>query len=552
MLKRYLTSLGQKKLLLWLHFLAVIAVVFFVFRDASRNPVIGEQQAYIKFLTKNTSEPEAVNEFYQQRDYLPVWFDEENRQTLLAKNVLSLFERADDEGLEPRDYLDDELSEKVSRSANMDSRQSALSDYLFTKSVMRYISHMHGGKLRIPEIEAVWPYVQQTKEDVEFLAEGLRNDDLLERLIKFSPQHEQYQKLKKMLHELRQGRRSKAVWTRLPDLGDLKFQQKNPKVVLLRQRLIQAGDLPPGDEKNQMFDNDLKQAIMRYQYRNGLPTTGQPGPKTTSVLNVPVEKRIEQIIVNMERWRHVPLRFEPRHVVVNVPGFELMAIKNGVSELSMRVIIGEKELPTPVFSARLDQVILNPEWHVPRTIAIKEMLEKIHADANYLTDNNLYLTRLDGDQRTVIDPAEIPWPLLGENYFPYEIHQRPGRLNPLGKYKFSIPNRHDVYLHDTPFKSLFKNNQRDMSHGCVRLESPEKLAQFILGNDSYWTPTQIAQTTSAGQQHIIHLRETVPVDIVYFTAWVNQSGQINFFPDVYALDEPIAKAVFKPKRGATQ
>jgi murein L,D-transpeptidase YcbB/YkuD len=206
----------------------------------------------------------------------------------------------------------------------------------------------------------------------------------------------------------------------------------------------------------------------------------------------------------------------------------------------MRVIVGETDLATPVFSAPITKITLNPEWNVPRSISTTELLEKAKLNPNYLVENDFLVYRVSPNKsRTYFDPLEIDWNALSKAYFPYEISQKAGPKNPLGHVKFFIPNNHDIYLHDTPYRQLFDHVFRNLSHGCIRLEHPKSLMRYLLKYDSIWGRESINSAWQSERKLVVELKNKVPVHIFYFTTWIDDDGTINFYPDVYGYDARI-------------
>jgi murein L,D-transpeptidase YcbB/YkuD len=242
----------------------------------------------------------------------------------------------------------------------------------------------------------------------------------------------------------------------------------------------------------------------------------------------PDAARIRAIELNLERWRWLPESFGERHIVVNVPTFTLNAV-DGDRALTMRVVAGEKENPTPIFSDQMTTVVFSPYWNIPATIARKETIPAVLRDPDYLYENDLEVVR----GTRVLDPRTVDWT---DDDPDFRIRQRPGSRNSLGHVKFMFPNKFDVYLHDTPADSLFRRVQRDFSHGCVRVEKPEELAAWVLSGQEGWTPEKIHAAMYSGREQHVAVKRKVPVFIVYQTVWVDGDGKVHFAGDVYGHD----------------
>ena len=267
------------------------------------------------------------------------------------------------------------------------------------------------------------------------------------------------------------------------------------------------------------------------------------GAADFEALDVPAADRVRQIELNLERWRWLPDTLGERHVIVNIPEFVLRVMERGRVVSSMRVIVGKPENPTPVLSAALRYVVFNPLWHVPARIAANEVLAEIQKDPDYLARNNIRV--YDGTERGAheLDPYAIPWHLLTPDDLPYAFRQDPGPENPVGHVKFMCPNPFDVYLHDTPGGALFKRRVRAFSHGCVRVEQPLALAEFVLRGRPEWDLKGIQAAIDTSSNFAVTVPEAIPVHIFYFTAWVDDDGAVQFRRDLYGLDDLLDRAL---------
>jgi murein L,D-transpeptidase YcbB/YkuD len=262
------------------------------------------------------------------------------------------------------------------------------------------------------------------------------------------------------------------------------------------------------------------------------------GAATLRALNVPAADRIQQIVWNLERWRWVPRDLGPHYVTVNAADATLRIIAEGRTVLRSRVVVGDLRHPTPVVQARLEAVILNPTWNVPLSIAVEEILPRLRENPRYLADNHIVILERRGS-----DPFgfAVDWSAVPTDPFPFRLQQQPGPDNPLGRIKFDIPNRFDVYLHDTPVRSLFARPVRTASHGCIRVERADDLAVHVLAESpGGWTRQTLDEAIAAGDSPRITLARPLPVYILYWTAFVGQDGLVHFRDDVYGRDRRLA------------
>ena len=320
----------------------------------------------------------------------------------------------------------------------------------------------------------------------------------------------------------------------------LKLGSRGQAVKLLAKRLFQSSDLEYYDEKYTVFDKQLQDALKRFQRRMGLWASGMLDRRTRNVLNVPAHKRLKTIKLNLERarWEKDPMNCSC--IFVNIPAFMMYFLENGEIALKMRVVVGKKTNPTPIFKAYMSYVVLNPTWSVPQSIVKKEMLKHLQEDPDYLYSRNFKAYDGWSKNRKEIDPFEIDWYQYDENSdLPFSFVKQPGAGNPLGKVKFMFPNRYAVYMHDTNEKKLFKRSVRAFSHGCIRLQNPQKMLEFVADNfmdQPYDSLRQLMQKKKDPTS--VNLTEKIPVYIRYYTSWVNEEG-VNFRGDIYGYDKII-------------
>ena len=330
-------------------------------------------------------------------------------------------------------------------------------------------------------------------------------------------------------------------WPRLSFKSPLRPGASGPEVAALRQRLVASGDLSTAEGSGETFDAGLEAAVWRFQTRHGLVADRIVGRQTLAALNVPAAERARQLAINLERWRWLPRSSAERQLRVNLPAFALELIEKGESVLAMRAIVGRQLRPTPAFVGRMTHLVLNPYWEVPHHLAVVDLLPKIQKDRGYLAKNGIKVFTLGG---VLLNPAAIDWQQLGRGNFPYHLHQDSGPKNALGRIKFVFPNDYTVYLHDTPTPQLFAREQRSFSSGCIRIEKPFALAQLLLRG----TPLADAAALEAALQsgvvsEVVPLPTPVPVYLLYFTAWVEADGTLNFRPDLYNRNSRLAAAL---------
>lgn len=351
------------------------------------------------------------------------------------------------------------------------------------------------------------------------------------------PVNPEYHKLKELLKHYRE-LIAKGGWPEIPvNMPTLKPGMSSDIVPAVRKRLQAekpydssvAADSP-------VYDADLIQAVKTFQSSYGLTSDGIIGRKTRVALRMPVEKRIQSILASMERWRWMPRNLQGRYILVNLPSYYLNLYEDGRPVWGTRVINGSKKHPSPSINMTIKQVKVNPKWHVPNSIAVKEIIPKLLEDPDYLTKNDYVV--VERGTTNIIDPYTIPWAEFTDpKKFPYLIRQGSGDENALGRLKFVMPNRHHIYLHDTPTKHLFKRDVRAFSHGCVRVQSPYELAGILLNKDQPdQARLQVLQRIDQGETQDVDLPDRIPVYLTYFTADVSADGDVRFRRDIYGRD----------------
>jgi murein L,D-transpeptidase YcbB/YkuD len=394
-------------------------------------------------------------------------------------------------------------------------------------------------------IEAEW-FAKRGSVDVSsVLEQALRKKQIREELMRLRPLQASYERLRQVLARYRE-LSLKGEWPLVSGGPLLKEGSLSDRVAELRKRLSVSGDLAAdGANGGNLFDEKLKQSLTVFQKRHGLKADGNLGPATVDALNVPLSQRIRQIELNMERLRWILGNVEERSIVVNIANFELDVMENGKSVLSMRVVVGKPFWRTPVFTAKMTHVVINPPWNVPDKIAREEVLKKIKNNPDYLVEQNIKVLRGWGPRQEEIDPETIDWSEVTPKTLTYHFRQEPGPLNPLGRLKFMFPNTFDVYLHDTPSKRLFSENVRTFSHGCTRIEKPIELGEYVLRDTPGWTRERLLTGMEEGTEKKVFISRPLNVHFLYLTAWVDEGGTLQFRNDIYGRDKSLDEALRK-------
>ncbi|MBL0712725.1 MAG: L,D-transpeptidase family protein [Desulfosarcina sp.] len=363
--------------------------------------------------------------------------------------------------------------------------------------------------------------------------------------------HPPYDGFRGMRRALARYRRiaARGGWETIPAGPRLARGMENETVGRLRRRLAQSGDLTDIQHFNPyLFDRPLEKAVAAFQTRHGIQPDGIVGAQTHRAMNVPVAHRIRQLEINMERWRWIPKDLGRRYLMVNIADYTLVAVEAGRARIRMRVIVGRSYRKTPVFSEDMTYLVLNPYWEVPPKLALEDVLPKIRKDPGYMQRQGLRLFADWGPDARELTRSDIDWQRLAAGGFGLRLRQDPGPHNALGRIKFMLPNKHAVYLHDTPAKSQFAAFARSFSSGCIRVEDPIGLAAFVLEDASSWDREAIQAVIAAGDRRVVRLNRPISVHILYWTAWSDASGTIHFREDIYDRDQPLIKAL-RSRRG---
>jgi len=493
-----------------------------------------------------------VQSFYEPVGYALSW-TRGGAATNQAKAVIEVLQGADAKGLNAEDYDGSRWAARLANLSLPDGRPSesdfAEFDLALTVSLMRYMSDLHFGRANPGLFHSEFDIETQKGDLPAFLRERvLPAPSVKAALDEIEPPYEGYRRTEQALQRyLALAREDHGVL--LPDTRKPVDPGKPYSAVAqLADRLRRLGDLPenqPVPLESGIYEGPLVDAVKHFQMRHGLDVDGRIGKATLAQLNTPLMDRVRRLQLTLERWRWVPHHFPRPPIVVNIPEFELRALDDSYkTELAMKVVVGiAYRHQTPVFMAKMREVVFRPYWYVPLSIQRAELMPKLDKDASYLAKNRYEVITPQGAVVTngTVDEATLAQLRAGK----LRIRQIPGPENALGLVAFMFPNPYDVYLHSTPAKVLFERSRRDFSHGCIRAEKPEPLAEWVLSRQPGWTPQRIADAMNGDKTMHVALGQPIPVLIVYATAVVLGSGEVRFFPDIYGLDSELAELLAK-------
>jgi murein L,D-transpeptidase YcbB/YkuD len=486
-----------------------------------------------------------LTELYHGNGLKPFWIVD-GKPSPRAAETLAVLEDAESQGLVPNDYFVDKIHQYW---GSKDTSGLVRLDILLTLGTMRYVGDQREGRMEPHKADAK---LFATARDADVDWDALRKTafeapDMKAFLEQQAPPFPQYGQLRKKLAEYR-AIAAKGGWPSIPAGETLKPGMEDKRVSMVRKRLAVTGDLASGNMDGAVFDAALEEAVKRFQKRHNLTPDGTVGKQTIAAMNVTVESRIDQIVLNMERYRWLKRTLMgERFVAVNIAGFEAVAGKPGKFDLRMPVIVGKTYHETPVFNDTIKYVEFNPYWNLPPSIASDETLPKLKKDPHYLKKNNMRIFKGWGPDAPELDATTIDWSKVSKKDMKkYRIRQDPGPDNALGTVKLVFPNKYDVYLHDTPAHGLFKMEQRAFSHGCIRMGRPAEMAAWVLGGaEKGWSLARVNEVIAGGKRQVVVLDQPVPIYILYRTAYVNpEDNALYFYEDVYGRDKLLAEALF--------
>ncbi|OXA70157.1 L,D-transpeptidase [Flavobacterium aquidurense] len=460
-----------------------------------------------------------VLDLYKKKEYNAIWHDDKRVSefgSLLYHKIRLLSDQGIKATMPYMDLVDDVFNESVSNKLPQIDTELLLSNmYVF------YASNVYSGVDPATLKKIGWFLPAKSISYAKILDSLMVDPDRLnkdENLL-----FGQYYKLKAMLKKYRTIEQNNQ-WTKI-DIDSATYKDLKPfdsgvAVKQIRTRLFVVGDLAQ-DSKRDVYDEEMMAGILKYKKRYGLKLNYALTREHINQMNEPIGNRIKTIMLNMERCRWIPanLAQASEYIMVNIPSFVLVYVKDGKYELMSDVFVGTRMTETVIFSGMMDRIVFSPYWYVPQSIIKNELKLKMAEDKNYLADHNM------------------EW--NGGN-----VRQKPGPKNSLGLVKFMFPNPNDIYLHDTPAKSLFDFEKRIFSHGCINVKEAKGLALAILKDNPDWPVDKIDQAMSGEKETTCTLKNKIPIYIGYFTAWVNNDGEIGFYPDVYDRDPQLDKLLY--------
>ena len=487
-----------------------------------------------------------LGQLYGQTNSVPLWV-KDGKPTSQAKAMIESLKGADDRGLNSADYDADLLAGWMTAPGlkTPNSVEVAEFDVALSVATIRYVSNLYLGRINPRSVGFglnVEPKRLDVPKRVRELTQSPKTKDILASL---EPQFPMYRPLREALVRYRKlARELPRVRFTFPAKFTPGMSHKD--VPALRKLLVALGDLKvekPGGESSELYDPELVKAVMTYQIRHGIGNDGIIGKATLARLSMPIADRLKQIQLGLERLRWLPSEVRGHYLIVNIPSFKLYGAKAGEGlgsyDIQMNVVVGEAidGRNTPVFHSDMTMVTFRPYWNVPDGIAAKEVVPDSLQDPKYLEKNNMEIVPDFSLNATALDPSRLNLDKVAAGAL--KVRQKPGGANALGLVKFSFPNTNNVYLHSTPSKGLFNRDRRDFSHGCIRVEDPLQLAEWVMADNGDWPKDRIQSYMEGEVTKTINLKRPIPVYILYSTVMADPDGRISFFEDIYGHDRTL-------------
>ncbi|CAA6800052.1 MAG: Unknown protein [uncultured Sulfurovum sp.] len=540
------------------------SIFFLLIQTANANANLAYQESasdVIMNTLQTQSKQPFLKELYKHLFFIPVWMHNTELSTAGQElfEIIKKDETLDKNGRLYRNASKLEtqvngiyagqatVTQKMDLEFKISQLYEAYTNYTYFGSINWGAFNARIANLMVNDVNTEWILHRPKAEPIAMIERAVFGGSLTEEFTEAMPRKYNYQALQQELIKYRNIQKN-GGWLPVVIKGILKKNTRQKGVTSLRERLRITRDYVPCENSTEgfLYNKCLQKAVKHFQKRNGLHVDGEVGPGTLRVLNKSVEERITAILLNLDRIKWLKQRTSKRHVIINIPDFMLYFEEDGKLRQSIKTVVGTPKNPTPIFSNDVKTIVLNPYWNLPKSIIQKEMIPQLLKNKNAMTKQGIEIREGWAKDAKLVDPWSVDWAAYeNAKHMPFRFAQVPGPKNALGRVKFLFPNKYAVYMHDTPAKSLFNKNKRAYSHGCIRLHKPRELLKTFASFNSNLDYEKSKNILKGKDKTYYSLKETVPVDVVYLTAWVDYDGQIQFRNDIYNYDKMQLKSFKK-------
>lgn len=544
----------NKKIIISIVLVLIVSIVSFWFFNQRRSDLTDDLRAALSsegsgILLKSDFKSE-IESFYSNRDYLEVWLFNGSLSST-GKELVAAIEESRYDGLQPDDYnlsqiyalaSNPEKENKKFRNLSVDEKVNL--ELLMTEGFLELANDLVYGKVNPSDLDANWKFEREEShiDLVDLLTEVANGSEVSKTIEKLYPSLPLYSLGRKSIEKLYETKRNDTLtWEFKSVEGSLKVGENHESIPALRKRLIFWDFLGTEEFENPLiFDSTMFIGLKKYQESNGMNPDGVIGSLVAESLNKSPQDLIDIASINMERLRWMPaFDWEQEMVLVNVANYQLDYLIKADTAFTAKVIVGKEYNESPTFTSMMSYIAFSPYWNIPASITQEEIIPAVRKDKNYLSKKNMEVVETSGNP---VNENKIDWSNKNSEDFPYLIRQKPGGDNSLGLVKFMFPNEYNIYIHDTPARSLFDKETRALSHGCIRIQNPDQFAKVLL-NDKSWDDEKIKTAMNQDNEQIVKLDREIPVVILYMTFWAGEDGSANFRSDVYNRDEALLNAL---------
>jgi len=553
----------NKKILIPIAGALLLAVGLLWFFNHRRSDISDElQQAFEgddAGLLARSNYLDQIRAFYAERDYVEFWLLNEGLSKE-GKDLLKQIEDSKYDGLLPADYNLEEIYElsadpekKNVKFSKLSSDEKVRLEMLLTDGFFNLAHDLEKGKVNPADLDSSWKFGEKeaSADYVGLLNEVASGTSVEKTFARLYPSSELYSRGKEAIKELYEIQRNDTLtWETKPLEDAIKPGERHAALPELRKRLIFWGFLKPYNvEDSTLLDSEMVTGLQKYQQANGMKPDGVIGALVAESLNKSPQDLIDIASVNMERLRWMPtMDWNQEMVLVNIANYQLDYMEKSDTIFTAKVIVGKEYSESPAFTAPMSYIVFSPYWNIPPSITKDEIIPAVKKNRKYLAEKNMEVVNSSGE---TIDASRVDWKSGEDGEFPYRVRQKPGGDNSLGLVKFMFPNEYNIYIHDTPSRSLFQKETRALSHGCIRIENPDQFAKILL-DDKDWDEEKIQEAMHQDEETTVKLDRKIPVVLLYMTFWAGEDGKANFRSDVYDRDVALLKALKSKKSSLDQ